>query len=471
MAGLPMIFFMQIEPNEPNAVPRSPTYDRPMPEPLNVLLIGSGGREHAMARGLAKSPRLAKLWVTADNPGLLAIGSRVDVPVDIKEIYRLEQFCDRENIGLIVVGPEDPISEGFADKLATDSRLVFAPCKAAARLEADKAWAKDLMRSASIPTAEARAFAYAEQAIAYAQSRENSLVVKAAGLAKGKGVIVCDTQAEAVDAIKRVMIAEEFGDAGRTVIVEERMKGPEISVLALVDGRNIMVLPACQDHKRLSDGGVGPNTGGMGAYCPTPIATDEIMERVEREVLVPTVDALRREGITYRGVLYAGLMLTPAGPKVLEFNVRFGDPEAQPLLARYQGDLLELCLAICTGKLHEVETAWDPRPACCVVLASEGYPVKPRTGLVIEGLEKACELTDVVVDHAGTSRNKEGKFVTNGGRVLGVTGLGDTLEQARARAYEACELIRFDGMTYRRDIASQAIASASTDTNSTTIEV
>ncbi len=428
-----------------------------MPEPLNVLLIGSGGREHALARALARSPRLNKLWVTSDNPGLLQLGTRVDVPVDPRELYRLEQFCDRHRIGLVVVGPEDPIAQGFADKLASETRLVFAPSQAAARLEADKAWAKDLMRSASIPTADARAFTSAEQAIAYAESREDPVVVKAAGLAKGKGVIVCDTKDEAVDAIKRVMVAREFGDAGAKVIVEQRLKGPEVSVLALVDGRNILVLPACQDHKRLGDGGTGPNTGGMGAYCPAPIATDEIMDRVEREILVPTVDALRREGITYRGVLYAGLMLTHAGPKVLEFNVRFGDPEAQPLLARFQGDLIELCAATASGGLHEVDVSWDPRPACCVVLASEGYPESPRTGVVIEGLEEASAMTDVVVDHAGTKRDKQGRFLTAGGRVLGVTALGKTLSEARDRAYEACSRIRFDGMTYRRDIAREAI--------------
>ncbi len=428
-----------------------------MADSVNVLLIGSGGREHALARGLARSSALGTLWVASDNPGLLALGSRIDVPVDHKQLYRLEQFCDRENIGLIVIGPEDPLAQGFADKLATKTRLIFGPDKAAAQLEADKGWAKDLMRSASIPTGESRTFKNPETALAYVQSRENAVVVKASGLAKGKGVIVCDSKDQAIDAVNRIMVAREFGDAGEKVIVEERLKGPEVSVLALVDGRNIMILPTCQDHKRLADGGTGPNTGGMGAYCPAPIATDEIMERVEREILVPTVDALRRDGITFRGVLYAGLMLTPAGPKVLEFNVRFGDPEAQVLLARYQGDLLDLCIATATGRLHEVDVAWDPRPACCVVLASKGYPENPTTGVVIEGLDKAESMADVIIDHAGTKLDKEGRVVTAGGRVLGVTALGDTLAQARDRAYEACSHIQFDGMTYRRDIAKQAI--------------
>lgn len=428
-----------------------------MPDKVNILLVGGGGREHAIATAIARSPRVGDLWTThPENPGLAKLARAVDVPVSAREIYRLQQFCDHKKIGLVVVGPEEPLAEGFADKLASPTRVVFGPIAEAARLEADKAWAKQVMRSASIPTADSRTFNDFTAAKSYVETREEAPVIKAAGLAKGKGVVVAATKEEAIAALERIMVQRVFGDAGRTVVVEERLEGPEVSVLAIVDGRNILVLPPCQDHKRLGDNDTGPNTGGMGAFCPSNTLTPDVMETVEREILVPTIDAMRRDGIDYRGVLYAGLMLTPAGPKVLEFNVRFGDPECQPLMTRLKSDVVELMLATCAGKLDRIDVEWSDQPACCVVLAAKGYPDKPRAGDVISGLDQAEKLPGVSVFHAGTKRNDKGQIVTSGGRVLGVTALGVDLPDARRRAYEAADLINFDGKVMRRDIGASA---------------
>lgn len=422
---------------------------------VNVLLIGGGGREHALAAALVRSPRLGELWVThPSNPGLAALGKPVNVPVDIREIYRLRQFCDHHQIGLVVIGPEDPLAEGFADALATETRLVFGPIKSGAQLEADKSWAKQLMRSASIPTAESRTFEDVEAAVNFITTRNDVPVVKAAGLAKGKGVFVCSTLAEAVAAVEKIMKQRIFGDAGRRVVIEERLSGPEASLLALVDGHTILVLPPCQDHKRLGDGDRGPNTGGMGAFCPSSTIDEGMMSRIEREILVPTVDALRREGIDFRGVLYTGLMLTPAGPKVLEFNVRFGDPECQPLLARLDGDVLDLFMATAAGRLDEVQIAWKPQTAICVVLASAGYPETSGQPVQIHGIEQAEHVEGVSIFHAGTRRDAEGRIWTAGGRVLNVVALGADLEEARERAYRACAKISFAGMQVRSDIGA-----------------
>ncbi len=482
--------------------PATPSASPALPERLNVLLMGGGGREHALARALARSPRLATLWTTnPENPGLSRLARAVDVPVTIKEFYRLEQFCQKHEIHLAVIGPEEPLAQGFADRFRAIGVMVFGPSMEAARIESDKAWAKQLMRSASIPTAEARVFSDAEAALAYVETRvtddealrplfEKALsyrdpaerraflarmiatdaavkaayhaprpdlpVIKASGLAKGKGVVVPTTLAQAAEAIDAIMVRRQFGDAGRQLVIEEKLSGPEASLLAIVDGRNILLLPPCQDHKRLKDGDAGPNTGGMGAFCPTTLLDEKTLERIEREILVPTVDAMRRDGVVFTGVLYAGLMLTHAGPKVLEFNARFGDPECQPLLARLRSDLLELLLASCAGRLDEIEVEWDPAVACCVVLASEGYPENPRAGAVITGVDEAETLPGVFVDHAGTRMDGEGRLVTAGGRVIGVTGLGASLEAARAKAYAACDLIRFDGKVMRRDIGAMA---------------
>ncbi len=441
-----------------------------IPDTINVLLIGGGGREHALAWKLGQSPRLGTLWVDASaNAGITALGRPCPEPISGRELFRLARWCDREDIHLVVIGPEAPLAEGWADELAGENRLVFGPSKDAARLEADKSWAKDIMRAASIPTADGRSFSRLEQAIAYAETREEGCVVKASGLAAGKGVVVCDTPEEAVDAVTSMMGDPErpgrgaFGDAGDTVVIEEKLLGQELSVLAIVDGRSIWVLDPCQDHKQVGEGDVGPNTGGMGAYSPTPLATEEVMRLVEREVLVPTVDALRREGITYRGVLYAGLMLTAGGPKVLEFNCRFGDPECQPLMMRLQGDLLKVLWAAAAGCLDDLEEGLrtDPRTACCVVRCSEGYPGNITTGHEIEGLEEAATLAgdgeDVMVFHAGTKASEDGIPVTAGGRVVGVTALAADLRRAQTLANAAADTVRFTGGFHRRDIGNRVL--------------
>lgn len=441
--------------------------------PINVLLIGGGGREHAIAHALKRSPRLGTLYTThPSNPGLAALATPIgDVPVTIREIYRMVQFCDAKQIGLVVIGPEEPLAEGFADKLRSPTRRVFGPNADGAKLEGDKAWAKQLMRSVAIPTAESRTFTDPNAAKDYIKTRADPPatklvrdrpptdllpVIKASGLAKGKGVVVPTTLPEALAAIDAIMVQRIHGEAGREVLIEERLTGPEVSVLALVDGRNIYILETCQDHKRLRDGDQGPNTGGMGAFSPSAMIDDALMVRIQSQILVPTLDALRRDGIDFRGVLYAGLMLTPAGPKVLEFNCRFGDPECQALMARLENDLLEVILATCDGRLDQIELRWKPGASCCVVIASEGYPEKPKLGTPIDGLDEAARVEGVTVYHAGTARDREGRIVTAGGRVLGVTGVGQDLAQARERAYAACKCIRFPGMQMRTDIGVRA---------------
>ncbi len=332
---------------------------------------------------------------------------------------------------------------------------VFGPTREAAQVESNKWFAKELMRQQAIPTAEARAFTDPAAAEAYVAARNAPCVVKAAGLAKGKGVTVCYRTSDAVEAIDRALRQKAFGPAGGRVVIEELLSGPEVSVLALVERRNIYMLDPCQDHKAVDDGDTGPMTGGMGAYTPTPVISESVLRQVERDILVPMVDGLVRDGINYRGVLYAGLMLTNQGPKVLEFNCRFGDPEAQPLLARLKTDLLDVMLAVADGTLDQVQLEWDPRPAVCVVATSRGYPGKYKTGVPITGVEKADVLPDVKVFHGGTRLDGD-TLVTDGGRVLSVCALGDTVADAQQKAYAALKLIHFDGMHYRRDIAHQA---------------
>lgn len=433
------------------------------PERCNVLLVGTGGREHALAWKLRQSPRLGDLWVQPDaNAGILALGKPCDAPFTPRERFFLKSWLDRNEVHLVVIGPEGPLSEGLADDLAAPNRRIFGPTRAGARLEFDKSFAKQVMRQASVPTADGRSFSNAEQARTYVMARDTPQVVKASGLCAGKGVVVCDDATEAMAAIDRIMVKREFGDAGTTVVVEERLVGQELSVLALVDGRTITVLDPCQDHKRVGEGDTGPNTGGMGAYCPTPLATESAMAEISREVLVPTVDALRRDGVEFRGVLYAGMMMTPGGPKVLEFNTRFGDPETQPLMARLTGDLVDILYKTAGGELEHAEVSFDARHACCVVVCAEGYPGSVRKGEVIEGLAEAEACAGpgqaVVVFHAGTARDGRGRVVTNGGRVLGVTALAADLASAQALANKAAGLISFRGAFYRRDIGHRALS-------------
>lgn len=421
---------------------------------MDVLLIGSGGREHAIAWKLRQSKRLGKLYIAPGNAGTAQCGENVDIKDS--DIPALVGFAREKRVGLVIVGPEEPLAKGIVDVMEASGIKAFGPTGAAAQLEADKAFSKQLMRSGAISTAEGRVFDRFSDAKAYIASRDEPVVIKAAGLAKGKGVVVCDDPAQGILAAERIMVDRIFGDAGERIVVEDKLLGEETSILAFVDGYNIYVMESSQDHKPIGDGDTGANTGGMGAYSPAPIVTETMMDRITREILVPAVDAMNRNGTPYRGVLYAGLMITSGGPRVLEFNVRFGDPETQPILMRLQSDLLEVCLAVCEGKLDDITLRWDPRPAVCVVMASGGYPDEYQKGKVIAGLKEAAQLEDVVVFHAGTKLCDRG-VVTNGGRVLGVTAIGATVATAKARAYEAVDCIQFEDAYCRRDIADKAI--------------
>ncbi len=421
---------------------------------MDVLLIGSGGREHAIAWKLRQAKQLGKLYIAPGNAGTALCGE--NVPINDDDVASLVKFAKEKKVGLVVVGPEDPLSLGIVDVLDAAGIKAFGPMREAAQLEADKAFAKQLMRSCAVSTAEARVFDRFSDAKAYIASRDEPVVIKAAGLAKGKGVIVCDDPADGILAAEKIMVNKIFGTAGDRIIVEDKLLGEEVSILAFVDGHNIYLMESSQDHKPIGDGDTGANTGGMGAYSPAPVVSDDMLSKISREILVPIVDAMNRNGTPYKGVLYAGLMMTTGGPRVLEFNCRFGDPETQPILMRLKGDLLEVFLAVCEERLDEAFLKWDARPAVCVVMASGGYPDAYQKGKVIEGLDEAAALEDVVVFHAGT-RQQEGQVVTNGGRVLGVTALGADVAAAKARAYEAVARIHFDGAYYRHDIADKAI--------------
>jgi len=425
---------------------------------MNVLVIGKGGREHALIWKIKQSPRAGNVFCAPGNAGT-AIDA-VNVPIEPIETDKLTRFCKKENIGLVVIGPEDPLAAGLSDLLRKQGIKVFGPSGSAARIEASKVFGKTLMRNADVPTAEFRIFDHPEPARAYIQTRDYPVVVKADGLAAGKGVLVCKTNDEALAAVDRIMVRDEFGrTAGRQIVVEKKIEGEELSLLALVSGRTILPLPATQDHKAAFDGDTGPNTGGMGTYCPAPVATPDLLAEVETRVFVPTVHAMKRGRYPFQGVLFAGLMLTKQGMRVLEFNCRFGDPETQVILMRLKSDLLDLLEACADERLGEYEDdklEWDPRPAVCVVMASGGYPGKYDSGKPITGLVEAANLTNVKVFHAGT-KLAEGRVLTDGGRVLGVTALGDTLAKAKARAYEAVKKITFQGAHYRNDIADKAL--------------
>ena len=421
---------------------------------MNVLLVGNGGREHAMAWKLAQSKKLTKLYIAPGNPGTAMCGTNIDI--DASNISGLIDFARQNDIHLAVIGPEDPLADGIVDAFEAAGIKAFGPSGGAAKLEGDKAFAKHIMRANAIPTAESRTFEDFKDAKAYIASRDEAVVVKAAGLAKGKGVYVCDEPSDAILAAEKLMCDKIFGSAGEKIIVEEKLLGEEASILAFVDGRSIYLMETSQDHKPIGDGDTGANTGGMGAYSPAPVVTEALLEQISQQVLVPAVDGMNRNGTPYKGILYAGIMVTQGGPRVLEFNVRFGDPETQPLLMRLKSDLLEIMLAVCDGTVDKLNLQWDKRPAVCLVIASGGYPGEYEKGKKISGLDEAAKLTDTVVFHAGTA-SKNGDIVTAGGRVLGVTALGDTIAKAKARAYEAAEKISFDQMYFRSDIADKAI--------------
>ncbi len=422
---------------------------------MNVLLIGSGGREHALAWKIMQSEDCETLYAAPGNPGIAADGGQC-VVLDVADHDAVVSFAKENQCQLVVIGPEDPLANGLGDAVREAGLLCFGPTAKGARIEADKAYAKELMQHVSIPTAEARIFTDLEAAKTYVLSRDHGVAVKASGLAKGKGVVVCPEPYQAVKVLEDMMDKKVFGDAGETVLVEEMLTGQEATVLAFVDGRNIYPMEPLQDHKPIGEGDTGLNTGGMGAYSPVPIIDNEMMTHIEKEILVPIVDAMRRDFGRYEGVLYAGLIFTPAGPKVIEFNCRFGDPECQPLMMRLKSDLLKLMVATAEHKLDEVEMEFDTRPAVCVVMSSGGYPGDYKKGLEITGIDEANAVEGVKVFHAGTAM-KNGKLVTNGGRVLGVTAIGDSIADAQERAYGAVTKVQWDGAYWRNDIADKAL--------------
>jgi phosphoribosylamine--glycine ligase len=429
---------------------------------MKVLIVGAGGREHALCWKLGSSPRVSKIYVAPGNAGTAA--EATNVPIAATDKPGIVRFAKENQIDLVVVGPEAPLVAGLVDDLQAAGIRAFGPSKAASELEGSKVFCKNLLHTADVPTAGYQTFRNAESASKYIKDlypetdASVPVVVKADGLASGKGVIVCSTRREALDAIDRIAARREFGEAGKELIIEERLFGQEASVLAITDGSTILTLPAAQDHKPAYDGDKGPNTGGMGAYCPTPLVDEAMMSKIESDILVPVVHAMKRARRPFRGVLYAGLMLTSAGPKVLEFNTRFGDPECQPLLMRLESDLVDILEATVLGKLDQIDQPkWSPDPSICVVMASEGYPGEYETGRVISGLDRAAEIEGVKVFHAGTTL-RDGQVVTDGGRVLGVTAMGSSISGAKLRAYQAVKEIRWTGAWCRKDISDKALA-------------
>jgi phosphoribosylamine--glycine ligase len=421
---------------------------------MKVLVIGSGGREHALTWKIRRSPRVSRIFCAPGNAGMAEIADIVPIAAD--DVTALVRFAREEGIDLTVVGPELPLTLGIVDELQRHGLRSFGPNRAAARLEGSKAFTKDLLRRAGIPTGFFSTFSDADEAKRYVAEVGVPIVVKADGLAAGKGVILCHDVREAQQAVDEILVSRLFGDAGQQVVVEEYLEGEEVSFIALTDGTTVLPLATSQDHKRAHDGDLGPNTGGMGAYSPAPVMTADLHERVMRDIMQPTITALRAAGIDYRGVLYAGLMITEHGPKVLEFNSRFGDPECQPLMLRLRSDLVDLMEACIDGTLAQHQVAWDERAAACVVMAATGYPGPFEKGKAIRGLESLRDWADGVVFHAGTARRND-EVVTNGGRVLGVTALGETIAAAVAEAYRGVEQIHWDGMHYRRDIGHRAL--------------
>jgi phosphoribosylamine---glycine ligase len=421
---------------------------------VKILVVGSGGREHALLWALSRSPEAHELYIAPGNGGTEELATNVLIGAD--NISGLTDYATEQSMDLVVIGPEIPLALGLTDALQAKGLCVFGPSAAAARLESSKAFSKDFMRDQHIPTAAYRTFDDYEEALGYLRTHPAPIVVKASGLAAGKGAVVCRTDAEARETVQQMMRKHVFGTAGDLVVIEECLRGQEVSVLAFADGRTVVPMLRAQDHKAAYDGDQGPNTGGMGAYAPADLLDDALMQRVLREVLQPTLDGLRQAGTPYVGVLYAGLMVYEGDFKVLEFNCRFGDPEAQVILPLLQTDLAEVLLACVEGRLAEVPLQWSPGACACVVMASEGYPGHYQSGHRISGLEQAAEMENTVVFHAGTKRVGT-HILTAGGRVLGVTAWADGLASAIACAYAAVEVIHWPGAMYRRDIGAKGL--------------
>ena len=418
---------------------------------MKVLIVGSGGREHAIAWKIAQSDRVEKIYCAPGNAGISEVAECV--PIGAMEFDRLVEFAKEKEIDLTVIGMDDPLVGGVVDKFEEAGLRVFGPRKNAAILEGSKAFSKNLMKKYGIPTAAYETFTDPEAAISYLKTAKMPIVLKADGLALGKGVLICETREEAVEGVKTLMTDKKFGDAGNEIVIEEFMTGREVSVLSFVDGNIVKIMSSAQDHKRAKDGDEGLNTGGMGNFSPSPFYTKEVDEFCKKYIYQPTVDAMKAEGRPFKGIIFFGLMLTEDGPKVLEYNARFGDPEAQVVLPRLENDIIEVFEACIDGTLDQVDLKFDnDRATVCVILASDGYPVEYKKGYPISGLEKFKGLDGYYVFHSGTKFDENGQIVTNGGRVLGVTALGDTLADAIHKAYAAAEQIHFDGAHMRRDI-------------------
>ena len=425
---------------------------------MRILLLGSGGREHALAWKISRSPLCEQLWTAPGNPGTALHGE--NVPIAANDVDAVVAFAQEQAVDLVVVGPEDPLVAGVVDALAAAGIAAFGPRADAAELEGSKAWCKEVLVRHRVPTGDYRAFESLNQALSFLdRGARFPLVVKASGLAAGKGVIICADRDEAKTAVREMLEGKRFGAAGETVLLEEFLDGPEASAFCLTDGRTFLPLETCQDHKALRDGGEGPNTGGMGAVSPNPEISDRMRDIIERQVLLPTLHGMNREGRRFQGILFAGIKLTTGGPKVLEYNVRFGDPECQVLMMRFKSDIVPYLDACARGTLDELEAPeWDQRPACTVILVSAGYPGAYPQGIPIEGLEELEPNEELAVFHAGTRRDDDGRLVTAGGRVLAVTAIGEDLAEARARAYAAAEALHFEGKTLRSDIGQAALA-------------
>jgi phosphoribosylamine--glycine ligase len=422
---------------------------------MKVLVVGGGGREHALVWKLSQSPRVKEIYCAPGNGGISQSARCLDIAAD--DLEGLARFSKDTNIDLTVVGPELPLTLGIVDLFQKEGLRIFGTTKGAAQLEGSKAFAKDLMRTYNIPSAQYRVFDDRDEAVAYINKEGAPIVVKADGLAAGKGVILAGTKKEAIETIDHIMIERVFGDAGTRIVIEEHLEGEEASFIAFSDGEHVLPLASSQDHKAIYDDDQGPNTGGMGAYAPVPVVTPHVHDRIMKEIMIPTVKALAAEGYPYQGVLYAGLMIKESESKVLEFNCRLGDPETQPIFMRMGGDLIPVIEACIEGNLIGVEISWDPRTAVCVVMASQGYPGSYEKGKRIQGLDKIEAMEGVFAFHAGTAL-KDGNYVTAGGRVLGVTGLGRGVKEAMEITYRAVSQITWEGVHFRKDIGKKALA-------------